>query len=173
MAKRDLLAKLYERVLLGRRQLMQLDADLLRGADEQCGLTRRVGRGHEQQPLRLWRQVLHAAPEARFHSHRDRSLARQTVTTGKAARRELTRQLEQREWITVCLGEYPLPHALVQGLADDRREQFPRIGVRQSAEPQLRQAAQFLDHARVALCEEDQDRLSRQAPGHESENLCG
>ena len=67
---------------------MNLDADLLRGADEQRGLTRRVGCGHEQQPLRSWRQVLYAQPEARFDSHRDRSLARQAETTRKAARPE-------------------------------------------------------------------------------------
>ena len=69
------------------------------------------------------------------------------------------------------LGKYSVAHALVQGRADDRREQLPRGGIRQSADPQLGQPGQLLKPAWLALCEQKDDGLGGQATGHERQHL--
>ena len=69
------------------------------------------------------------------------------------------------------LGKYSVAHALVQGAADDRCEQLPRGGIRQSADPQLGQPGQLLKPAWLALCEQEDDGLGGQATGHECQHL--
>ena len=71
------------------------------------------------------------------------------------------------------LSDDPLPHTLVQGPADDRREQRIRVGFRQPFEPQLRQPGQLVELARPTLREHEDDRLRLQAPRHEREHLRG
>ena len=71
----------------------------------------------------------------------------------------------------MCLGEDPLAHAVIEGRRDDRCEQLPGIAIRQALESQLGQPAQFFNHAGLALGEEQEDRLCRQAPSDEREHL--
>ena len=71
------------------------------------------------------------------------------------------------------LSDDPLPHTLVQGPADHRREQRIRVSIRQSFEPQLRQSRQLVELTRPALREHEDDRLRLQAPRHEREHLRG
>jgi hypothetical protein len=71
------------------------------------------------------------------------------------------------------LSDDPLPHTLVQGPADYRREQRVRVGLRQPFEPQLRQPGQLVERTRPTLREHEDDRLRLQAPRHEREHLRG
>jgi len=71
------------------------------------------------------------------------------------------------------LSDDPLPHTLVQGPADYRREQRIRVGFRQPSEPQLRQPGQLVELTRPTLREHEDDRLRLQAPRHEREHLRG
>ena len=70
------------------------------------------------------------------------------------------------------LSDDPLPHTLVQRPPDHRREQRIRVSIRQSFDPQLRQARQLVELIRPALREHENDRLRMQAPRHEREHLC-
>ena len=86
---------------------MDRNAHIARGKNEQCGLSRRVGRGQEQQPLGLGGQLLRAPAIARFDPVRQRSVARQAKASGKPVRGGFARQLKQRKRIAPRLGKYP------------------------------------------------------------------
>ena len=82
------------------------------------------------------------------------------------------RQLNQRERVAARLGEDPIPHAVIEGPADGRREQLARAVVRQPPERQIRQPGQPVTLARLALGEQQDNRLRLQPPRHEREHLC-
>ena len=136
VAKRDLRSELQQAVGFRRRQLVHRDADLLRGAKEQRRLTRRIGCGHEQQPLRRGRQLLARAAGSSLRSGLATIRRPAARIRPRAPWRELAWQLEQRERIAARLREYPLAHALVERSGDDRREQRSR-----GARPAARRAA--------------------------------
>ena len=80
-------------------------------------------------------------------------------------------QLKQCQRVAARLGEYPIPHATIEWPADGRLEQLARATGRQFPERQIRQPGQVVKLARLALREQQDDRLRLQAPRHEREHL--
>jgi hypothetical protein len=84
------------------------------------------------------------------------------------------RQLKQGQRVAARLGEDPIPHPVIEWPADGRREQLARASGRQLPQRQVRQPGQLVKLARLArlaLREQQRNRLRLQAPGHEREHL--
>ena len=100
-----------------------------------------------------------------------RRTRRWKLASMRAGGRQPPRQLEQSQRVAARFGESPVAHTRVHGSAEDRREQPSRRAVGQAGQPQLGQPRQLLHDARLALREQEEDRLRRQAPRHEREHL--
>ena len=81
------------------------------------------------------------------------------------------RQLKQRQRVATRLGEYPVLHAVIEWPADGRREQVARATGRQPPQRQIRQPGDLVKLARLALREQQHNRLRLEAPRHEREHL--
>ena len=88
---------------------------------QQMRLAGRLGRGHQQQPLGRGGKLLRAPQKAGFDPPWQRRLARQAEPAGQFRRGQVTRQLNQGERVAVRLGQYPLPHAVIEWPAEGRR----------------------------------------------------
>jgi hypothetical protein len=95
--------------------------------------------------------LLRAPPEARFDPIWHRSAARRPEASGESLRRQLVRQLEQRERIAARLGKDPRPHTPIQRSGEDRREQLLCGDVREAFDPQIGKPDQLLEPAGLAL----------------------
>ena len=82
------------------------------------------------------------------------------------------RQLKQCQRVATRLGEDPIPHAVIEWPVDSRREQLVRAIGRQPPQWQVRQAGELVKLARLALREQQHNRLGLQAPRHERQYLC-
>ena len=81
------------------------------------------------------------------------------------------RQLKQCQRVAARLGEYPIPHAVIEWPTDGRREQLACAVARQPPQRQIRQPGQLVKLARLALGEQQDNRLRQQTPRHEREHL--
>jgi hypothetical protein len=123
--------------LLGANGGVGGEAECRAGAPEKRQITQRLGRGEQEQSLRVIRKLLDAQPEARL----DPALERRDVRHCEAAREaravERARKLEQRERVAPRLGDDPVAHRVVQDAEVVRLEHCTGVLVRQAPEAQL------------------------------------
>jgi hypothetical protein len=139
VAEGDLRAEVKQAIRLRWAYGLGWDAQHRDRSPQQSRLAGRFGCGHQEQPLCRGRKLLHAQPKTGFDPARHGSPAGKAEPAGQCRRGQFMRQLNQRERVAARLGEYPVPHAVIDRPADGRREQLARAVVRQSAQRQIRQ----------------------------------
>ena len=156
-------------VRLSRRQSIDGHSQLCCRAEEQPGIADGLGRGDEQQQLRLLGQSLNPAHKPLLDSRRRGALPRNPEATRQFSGRDTSRYLENCQRQAARLGDDPVTHARIHATHHHRFEQFPRVGVGQAADGQFRQSLQ--QRGTVTDGEDQRDRLSQQASGHEPQRL--
>jgi hypothetical protein len=102
---------------------------------------------------------------------RQRQRSGQREPACKLRGREPAREFEQRQGVSLCLGQELVGDPLVQPSRDDRRQQRPRIGSSKTLDNQLRQTGEQV--ALFARGEQHHYRLGQQPSRHERHTLGG
>ena len=171
--KPDLLRDFDQTDRLRRRGRVDAQPDQLRGADQQRGVARRLGRGEEQEPLRpVWHRP-DTSQEVLLQTSGD-WLRRAHPEAARELRRRLSaRELEQCQRVAAGLGDDPVYHPLIDSPGDRHAEHTACVFVIQAPQDELGQSDEGLFVSGVAHREYHRDRLGHQSPRDERERPGG
>src|SRR5689334_15621799 len=108
-------AQLEQPAVLGRTRRREVDPERPRGLVEQDQVAERLGGGREDKQPRVGRQQLQATDVALLDPVGERLAVQKTEPASEIGDVPCTRQLEQRERITVTLGDNLVAYGGVQG----------------------------------------------------------
>src|SRR5438270_3987458 len=80
-------------------------------------------------------------------------------------------QLQQRQWVSVGLGNHPIEDPLINRAGTKRLQEFTCIGAIKTLDYKIRQSSELLRFTRVAHGKNQSYRLEVQSTGDESEDL--
>ena len=152
---------------LGRSCGVRTEPEPVGRAPQQGRVAHRLGRGSQQQSPGVVRKRLEPAQEALLDPVRNRRDVGKSESACELRRRQCPRQLEQGKRVTVCLGDDPVEHRLVQAPGPHRVQE--RVGVAR-AEPSQQELGQPVELPRLAGLahrEHQADRLGQEAAGDE------
>ncbi len=132
------------------------------GVDEQERIAERLGSSEEEQPPRVGGELLHLASEAVFDPRGKRIVRLTNDPRRPLGRRHRPGELDQRERISVRLGEEAFTDGAIDLPDEDRFEQGSRVGRAQPTELQLRDAVELLDD--LPACEEEPNGIGAETP---------
>ncbi len=169
MHERDALAESEQPV--GRREVRRAGVELQqRGrAPQQGRIALGVRSRDEQQLPRVGRKPIQTRCEALGGSVGGRSRGGHGETSGELCRRQGVRQLEERAWISLRLGDDAIANSRIERAGNDRREERARVRVRQTLDDKLGQSGELV--AGFAHPEDQCDPLGAHSARHEGEHL--
>jgi hypothetical protein len=155
----------------GWNQCARFNPQSLGRAPEQGGVTHRIRRREQYQPLGRPRQLTDAPDVVILDVTRQVFRGEELKATGQLGRVYASRQLEQREGITTGLGDDPVADARVEQTRHAAGQQRKCVLVSQAFELQLRQVLELPPAGRLSNSEHDPYRLGQQPARDESKHL--
>ena len=158
---------------LRRLPRVHADAEQRGGPPQHARVPHRLGRGRQEQQLRVARQRPDTLEESVFDAARQPARFGKAESARELRRRQAAWELDQRERVSPRLGEDLRSHARVDQPGDRRGQQ--RLGgiVRQSLDHQFRQSRECIHLAGLAQREHEAQPLGQQPARHEGERLRG
>ena len=126
-----------------------------------------LGRGDEEEALRVRRERLHPTKKALLNPTRQLRAAREPEAARELGGRQPPRQLKQRQRVAPRLGDDSITYLLVEPSRHHRLEESAGIGVAETREHELRQALELLHLTRIANSEHHRNRLGVEPPRDE------
>ena len=123
-------------------QHLTTNPKLFGGLPEQRHVTGRVGRGYQEQQLRVGGQAAGALLEAVLHAARYAQDIGQLEPAGQLCRQCALGQLQQCQRVAACLGDDPVAHDVVERCAHRSGEQRPCILLSEAVQLELGQSGE-------------------------------
>ena len=164
-------AELDQPVRLGRRGGVGADPEHLGRTPQQGHVPDRLRRRCQEEPLRVDRERPDTPKEALLDEVRDRPGVGTAEPARQLRRGQPSGQLQQRERISIRLGDDPIADPFVQSPGDHRAQQRTGLRVAQAPDHHHRETAQCLVLTRVTHGEDHGHRFRQKSSRDEPEDL--
>jgi hypothetical protein len=148
---------------------LKRDPQLPGSPPNQLCITRRVGGGELQQPLRLRRERRQLLGEALLDTGRYRHHTRQAEAAGQLRLGYSSQQFQKGQRVSTGFPHDLVPYSFVKRPAERRFKEKAGFGGWQPSQEQVRYSGQLLPDR--AGTEHEPDRVGRQTPGGEPERV--